>query len=44
MKDGTCHVPIKGFAKLKSKMYAFVAEDNHESKKSKHTNKKAIDE
>lgn len=33
MKDETCIVPIKGFAWLKPKMYTFIIEDNHESKK-----------
>ena len=32
MKDETCGVPIKGFVRLKSKMYTFITEDNHESK------------
>ena len=28
-------MPIKGFVGLKSKMYTFITEDNHESKKAK---------
>ena len=33
MKDETCCVPIKVFEWLKSKMYTFMTEDNHKSKK-----------
>ena len=42
MKDETCDVPIKGFVKLKSKMYTFVTEENHESKKAKGINKDIV--
>ena len=38
MKDETCDVSIKGFVRLKSKMYTFITEGNHESKKVKHIN------
>ena len=31
MKGETCGVSIKGFIALKSKMYTFIAKDNHES-------------
>ena len=44
MKDKTCGVPIKGFVGLKSKMYTFITEDNHESKKAKHVNKSVVDD
>ena len=27
----TCCIPIKGFAVLKSKLYTFIAKENHES-------------
>ena len=43
MKDETKGVPIKGFVGLKSKMYAFITEDKHESKRAKHTNKNVVD-
>ena len=33
IKDETCGVPIKAFLALKSKMYTFITEDNHESKR-----------
>ena len=35
MKDETCGVPIKSFAGINPKMYTFIIEDNHESKKAK---------
>ena len=35
MKDKKCAAPIKGFAGLKSKMYTFITEGNHKSKKVK---------
>ena len=44
MKDETCGVPEKGFAELKSKMYAFLTENNHGSKKSRGINKIIVDE
>ena len=42
MKDETNCLPIKGFAGLKSSMYTFMVEDNHESKKAKGINKKVV--
>ena len=44
MKDETCNVPIEGIVGSKSKMYTFRTEDNHEYKKAKGTNKKALDD
>ena len=35
MNDETCGVPIKSFAGINPKMYTFIIEDNHESKKAK---------
>ena len=35
MKDEARDVPIKGFVILKLKLYNFITEDNHESKKTK---------
>ena len=35
---------IKGFVGLKSKMYAFIKEGNHESKKANGINKKVVDD
>ena len=35
MKDETCRVPTKSFARLKSKMNTFITDGNHESKKAK---------
>ena len=35
MKDDTCGVPIKSFTEVNPKMYTFIIEDNHESKKAK---------
>ena len=35
MKDKKCAAPIKGFVGLKSKMYTFITEGNHKSKKVK---------
>ena len=35
MKDEARDVPIKGFLILKLKLYNFITEDNHESKKIK---------
>ena len=40
MKDETCGVSIKS---LKSKMFTFITEDNHESKKAKGINKNVVD-
>ena len=33
MKDETLSMPIKTFARLKSKMYTFMTAENHESVK-----------
>ena len=44
MKDELCSVSIKGFAGLKSKIYDFITEDNHESKKAKGINKIVVDD
>ena len=45
MKDQTCGAPIKGLNKrLKSKMYTFIIEDNHESTRAKSINKNVIDD
>ena len=35
---------IKGFVGLKSKMYTFITENNHESTKVKGINKNAVDD
>ena len=35
MKDETCGVIVKGFVELKPKIYTFITEDNHKSKKVK---------
>ena len=43
-KHGTCNNPIKGFAGLKSKIYTFTTEDNHEFKKAKGINKNAVND
>ena len=43
-KDETCGVPMTGFVGLKSKIYTFIAEENHESKKPKDINKKFVDD
>ena len=44
MKHETNSVPIKGFVGLKSKMYTFIIEDNHESKKAKGIHKNVDDQ
>ena len=44
MKDDTCGVSIKGFVELKSKMYTFITDKNHESKKAKDINKNVLDD
>ena len=44
MKDETCGVSIKGFAELKYKMYTFITDKNHESKKAKDINKNVLDD
>ena len=44
MKDETCGVSIKGFAELKYKMYSFITDKNHESKKAKDINKNVLDD
>ena len=38
MKNETCGLSIKCFVILKSKIYNFITEDNHESKKTKDIN------
>ena len=43
-KHGTCKRPIKGFVGLKSKIYTFATEDNHESKKAKVLNKHSVND
>ena len=42
MKDETYGVPVKGFVELKAKIYTFITEDNHESKKAKGINKNVV--
>ena len=42
VKDETKGVPIKGFVGLKSKMYAFITEGKHESKRAKHTDNNVV--
>ena len=37
-------MPIKGFVGLKSKMYNFITDDNHESEKEKWINKNVADD
>ena len=44
MKGETCGVSIKGFAELKYKMYTFITDKNHESKKAKDINKNVLDD
>ena len=44
MKDDTCSMPINGFVRLKSKMYIFFTEENHESKKAKDIGKNIVDD
>ena len=44
MKDETSGMPIKGLAVLKSIMFTFITEDNHESKKAKAINKNFVDD
>ena len=39
MKDETCSMCTKFFVAVKSKMYTFITEDNHGSKKAKDINK-----
>ena len=39
MKDETCSLCTKFFVAVKSKMYTFITEDNHGSKKAKDINK-----
>ena len=43
-KDETCGVPMTCFVGLKSKIYTFITEENHESKKPKDINKKFVDD
>lgn len=35
MKDGICGLPKTGLIGIQSRMYTFITEDNHESKKIK---------
>ena len=42
MKDERSGLPIKSFVGLKSKMHAFIAEDDHESKRAKGINKNIV--
>ena len=44
MKDETCGDPTKSFAGLKSKMFTFITEDNHDSKNAKDINENAVDD
>ena len=44
MEDETCSVHIKVFAGLKSNLYTFVIEDNHESKKVKSIKKIVVND
>ena len=44
MKHESCGMPIKVFVGLKSKIYTFITEDNHKSKKAKGVNKNDDDE
>ena len=44
LKDETCSIPIKGFVRLKSKVYTFQTEGNHKSTKSKGINKIVVDD
>ena len=39
MENGTSGMPIKGFVRLKAKMYTFITEGNHEPRKAKSINK-----
>ena len=42
--DETCGMLIRYFPGLKSKIYSFIAEENHESKMAKGINKNVVDE
>ena len=42
MKNEKCGVPIKRFVRLKSKMYIYLTEDDHESDKAKAINKNIV--
>ena len=44
IEDETSGLLIKGFVGLKSKMYTFKTEDNHESKKTKEIRKNVADD
>ena len=37
-------MPIKAFVELKSKIYTFITENNHESKKAEGINESAVDD
>ena len=43
MEDDTFGLLIKGFVRLKSKLYTFITEDNDKSKKAKGINKNVVD-
>ena len=42
MKEEICGVPIEGFVGLKSRMYTFITENNHESKNVNGINKTSL--
>ena len=44
MKEEICGVCIKGFVRVKAKMYTFMTGDNHKCKKAKGINKNAVDD
>ena len=43
MEDDIFGLLIKGFVRLKPKLYTFITEDNHKSKKAKGINKNVAD-
>ena len=43
MEDDIFGLLIKGFVRLKSKLYTFITEDNDKSKKAKDINKNVAD-
>ena len=42
MEDETGDMPIKAFLGLKSEMYSFITEHNHQSKRAKDINKNVV--